>query len=51
MLYEPNEIEISERYLGKVFRQIKGNVCLLGGWATYHIVNKNFEKLNGRNYR
>ncbi|MDI6905560.1 MAG: hypothetical protein QMD13_08795 [Candidatus Bathyarchaeia archaeon] len=50
MLYEPNEIEVSEKYLEKVFRQIKGDVCLLGGWATYHIVNKNFEKLNGRKY-
>jgi len=50
MLYEPNEIAISERYLGKVFRQIKGDVCLLGGWATYQIVNRNFERLNGRKY-
>lgn len=22
----------------------------MGGWATYHIVNKNFEKINGRRY-
>jgi len=50
MYYEPNEIETSEKHLEKVFRQIKGDVCLLGGWATYHIVNKNFEKLNGRKY-
>lgn len=50
MLYEPNEIEISEKHLEKVFRQIKGEVCLLGGWATYHIVNKNFENVNGRKY-
>ncbi|MBE0513122.1 hypothetical protein IBX38_08745 [Candidatus Bathyarchaeota archaeon] len=50
MLYEPNEIAISERYLGKVFRQIKGDVCLLGGWATYQIVDRNFERLNGRKY-
>jgi hypothetical protein len=50
MLYEPNEIDISEKYLEKVFRQIKGGACLLGGWATYHLVNKNFEKVNGRKY-
>jgi len=49
-LYEPNEIQISERYLEKVFKLIKGNICLLGGWATYHIVNKNFEKTTGRKY-
>lgn len=50
MLYEPNEIQISERYLEKVFKQIKGDVCLLGDWATYHIVNENFEKASGRKY-
>jgi len=49
-LYEPVEIQISEKYLEKVFRLIKGNICLLGGWATYHIVNKNFEKTTGRKY-
>jgi hypothetical protein len=50
VLYEPSEIKISERYLEKVFRRIKGSVCLLGGWATYQIVNRNFERLNGRKY-
>ena len=50
MLYEPNEIDISEKYLERVLRQIKGRACLLGGWATYHLVNKNFEKTNGRKY-
>jgi len=50
VFYEPNEIAISERYLEKVFRRIKGDVCLLGGWATYEIVNRNFERLNGRRY-
>ena len=50
MLYEPNEIEISEKHLEKVFKQIKGDVCLIGGWATYHIVNENFERVNGRKY-
>lgn len=49
-MYEPNEVQISERYLEKVFQLIKGNICLLGGWATYHIVNKNFEKATGRKY-
>ena len=33
-----------------VFKQIRGDFCLLGGWATYYIVNKSFEKVNGRKY-
>lgn len=49
-MYEPVELQISERYLEKVFKVVKGNICLLGGWATYHIVNKNFEKATGRKY-
>ena len=49
-MYEPDELQISERYLEKVFQLIKDNVCLLGGWATYHIANKNFEKATGRRY-
>lgn len=49
-MYELTDIEVSEQQLGKVFKQIKGEVCLLGGWATYHIVNKNFERINGRKY-
>lgn len=50
MLYEPNEIKTSERQLEKIFKQLPSSICLLGGWATYHIVNKNFEKANGRKY-
>jgi len=50
MLYEPNEIKTSEKQLEKIFKQLTGSTCLLGGWATYHIVNKNFEKANGRKY-
>jgi hypothetical protein len=49
-LYEPAEIQVSEKYLEKVFKLIKGDICLLGGWAAYHIANKNFEKVNGRKY-
>jgi len=50
MLYEPKQIEISENHLEKIFRQLKGDFCLIGGWATYQIVNKNFEESNGRKY-
>lgn len=49
-MYEPFEIQISEKYLERVFKLIKGNMCLLGGWAAYHTVNKNFEKNTGRKY-
>ncbi|MGQ9552394.1 MAG: hypothetical protein ACUVUE_08215 [Candidatus Bathycorpusculaceae bacterium] len=50
MLHEPNEVRTSEKQLEKIFKQLKEPTCLPGGWATYHIVNKNFEKTNGRKY-
>ncbi len=50
MLYEPNEIKTSEKQLEKIFKQLPSPICLLGGWAAYHIVNQNFEKANGRKY-
>lgn len=50
MLYEPNEIRTSERQLEKIFKQLSGTMCLLGGWAVYNLVNKNFEKVNGKKY-
>ena len=49
-MYAQNEVETSEKNLEKVFKHIKGNICLLGGWATYQIVNKNFENNTGRKY-
>ncbi len=49
MLYEPNEIRNSEKQLEKIFKQL-GSTCLLGGWAAYHTVNRNFAKANGRKY-
>jgi hypothetical protein len=50
MVYEPNEIKTSEEQLERVFKELKGTMCLLGGWATYYTVNNNFEKANGRKY-
>jgi len=50
MLYEPNKIKTSEKQLEKIFKQLPSPICILGGWATYHIVNKNFEKTNGKKY-
>jgi hypothetical protein len=50
MLYEPSETKTSQRQLQQIFKSLKDPVCLLGGWAVYYIVNKNFEKANGRSY-
>ena len=50
MLYEPNETKTSQKQLEQIFKSLKGPACLLGGWAVYHIVNKNFQKANGRPY-
>lgn len=50
MLYQPYETEISESYLSKVFGKVGGRICLLGGWAVYLHVNRNFSSANGRNY-
>jgi hypothetical protein len=50
MLYQPYETEISESYLSKVFGKVGGQICLLGGWAVYLNVNKNFSSANGKNY-
>ena len=49
-MYESAEIRTSEKYLQKIFTLVKGNACLLGGWAAHHIVNENFEKATGRSY-
>ena len=49
-MYESPETQTSEKYLQKIFKLIKGNICLLGGWATHHVVNQNFRKATGRNY-
>jgi hypothetical protein len=50
MLYEPNETKTSQKQLEQIFKSLKDSACLLGGWAVYHIVNKNFEKATGRQY-
>lgn len=42
MVYETHEIEISYRYLKTVVSRLEEPICLIGGWAVYHHVNKNF---------
>ena len=49
-MYEPHEIEISYKYLKTVVSRLEEPICLIGGWAVYHHVNKNFKKRTGRNY-
>ncbi len=49
-MYEPHEIVISYRYLKTVVSRLEEPICLTGGWAVYHHVNKNFKKTTGRNY-
>jgi hypothetical protein len=50
MLYQPTETKTSQKQLQTIFKQLKGEACLLGGWAVYYLVNKNFEKATGRKY-
>ena len=50
MLYKSTETKTSQNELQTIFRQLKGESCLLGGWAVYHIVNRNFKKATGREY-
>ena len=50
MLYQSTETKTSQEQLQTIFTQLKGNACLLGGWAVYYLVNKNFEKTTGRTY-
>ncbi|MHB8603463.1 MAG: hypothetical protein ACYC6W_12180 [Nitrosotalea sp.] len=50
MLYQNYETEISQEHLNAVFAQMKEPVCLLGGWAVYLTVNRQFNRTHGRNY-
>lgn len=49
MYYESYETGISEKYLKGVMKELQEFV-LLGGWAVYFIVNRNFREATGRNY-
>ncbi len=50
-MYESHEIEISYKYLKTVVGTLEEPICLIGGWAVYHHVNKNLgsllERLDG----
>ena len=50
MQYQPTETETSGKQLQIIFKKLKGQTCLLGGWAVYHLVNRSYEKTTGRKY-
>lgn len=49
-MYPEDEIEISKANLTAVISNVEEPVCLLGGWAVYITVNKNFNTEQGRDY-
>lgn len=50
MLYEDYETDISKDNLVTVFSKVTELLCLLGGWAVYLTVNKNYKNDKGRDY-
>ncbi len=49
-LYQDYEVQVSQSQLSKVLSELGGQICLLGGWAVYVTVNKNFKASQGRNF-
>jgi len=49
-MYEEREIKISKRYLQEVITAVKEPVVILGGWATYFLVNDRYKETTGRTY-
>lgn len=49
-MYEPYETDISYRYLKTVVSNLEAPICLLGGWAVHHYVDRAFKEATGRNY-
>ncbi|MCK5216833.1 MAG: hypothetical protein KAJ93_03555 [Methanosarcinales archaeon] len=49
-MYETYETRISYEYLKTVVDRLVEPVCLIGGWAVYQHVNKNFKQATGRDY-
>lgn len=49
-LYQDYEVQVSQSQLSEVLSTLGGEVCLLGGWAVYTTVNKNFADSQGRNF-
>ncbi|MFH0876478.1 MAG: hypothetical protein V1859_11160 [archaeon] len=49
-MYKDIETEISYKYLSKVISKLNEPVCILGGWAVFFAVNKNYKKYSGKPY-
>ena len=49
-MYQPTETQTSQQQLQAIFKQLKGDACLLGGWAVHYLVNENYQKATGRTY-
>ncbi len=49
-MYDDTEIEISYKYLSKVISKLNEPICILGGWAIFFTVNKNFQSQMKRVY-
>jgi len=48
-MYREKEVDISEKWLGTIF-SLEYNTCLIGGWAVYETVIKNFQNETGHLY-
>ena len=43
-MYKDVETETSYKYLKTVLSELKEPICILGGWAVFFTVNKNYQK-------
>ncbi len=49
-MYAEFETKTSYKYLREVVRVLEEPICILGGWAVFLHVNKNYERTQGRQY-
>ncbi len=49
-MYLEFETRTSYKYLKQVISALEEPICILGGWAVFLHVNKNFQKAQGRSY-
>ncbi len=49
-MYNEFETRTSYKYLQEVIKVLEEPICILGGWAVFFHVNKNFQEAQGRPY-
>src|SRR3989338_8154337 len=49
-MYLEFETKTSYKYLQEVIKALQEPICIMGGWAVFFHVNKNFQKTQGRPY-